>query len=68
MIPPSMFLPQDNLDVAGLVDGVNVTDVLETSVDLVSNATVASDVIFSGDVTVWSECGMLGTESLEMKW
>ena len=48
--------------------GGNVTDVLETSVDLVSNATVASDVIFSGDVTVWSECGMLGTESLEMKW
>ena len=50
-----MFCPQDDLDVAGLVDGVNVTDVLETAVDLVSDATIASDVILSGDVTVWSE-------------
>ncbi|KAF0304895.1 hypothetical protein FJT64_023378 [Amphibalanus amphitrite] len=43
----------DELDVAGLVDGVNVTDVLETAVDLTSNVTVTADVTFAGDVTVW---------------
>ncbi|XP_043236373.1 uncharacterized protein LOC122388928 [Amphibalanus amphitrite] len=43
----------DELDVAGLVDGVNVTDVLETAVDLTSNVTITADVTFAGDVTVW---------------
>ena len=43
---------QDGLEVTGLVDGVNISDVFETALDLTSDATVAADVTFSGDLGV----------------
>ena len=37
---------------SGLVDSVNISDVFEAALGLASDATLAADVIFNGDLGV----------------